>query len=137
MCGSKTVNLMKTMWVKDGPAPTRQAQSGSIAVGHRVKRPNGFHVPYSTRHFIPSGQETFYPLQILSHHPFPGKISTSAESEVDRHAEQIHCGQRCAREGGGETKRERGVCVCVRRTETFMPCNPRLSSGLSGKCGGM
>lgn len=109
----RNVNLMKTMRVKDGPSPTQQAQSGSIAVGHRVKRPNGFHVPNSTRHFIPSCQETFYPLQILSHHPFPRKISTSAESEVDRHAEQIHCGQRCVWEGGGETKRMCRVHLCA------------------------
>lgn len=86
---------MKRMWVKDGLSPIQQAQLGSIMVGHRVKRPNGFHLLYSTQYFIPSCQEIFYPLQILSHHPFPRKISTSAESEVDRHAEQIHCGQRC------------------------------------------
>ncbi len=95
MFSLESENIMERMWLDDGLSSTQQGQLGSIMVGHRVKRSNGFHLLLSTQYIIPSFEEKYYPRQILSHHIFPRKISTSAESEADRHAEQIQCEQRC------------------------------------------
>lgn len=81
-------------------------------------------LPFAEQYFIQCCQEKFDPLQILPHHPFPRKISTLAESEVDRHAEQIHCGQRCVWKSD-EKQRENAsrvyLCECYGEWEADRP----------------
>lgn len=98
MTMSTTVNSIESVLLKDGLSLTQHAWLESATVGHRVKSPNDFHLLLNMYYVIPSCQEKHYPQQILSHRPFPRKISTSVESEEHRHARQIHRGERCVRE---------------------------------------